>query len=73
MGFGMYGRYLSSYPSIHETFNVSLKIYSLRQGETEYSQRGAYCGALDAELTAEGHQMAQAFADAYSSIPWTDV
>ena len=44
---------------------MSLKIYLLRHGETEYSQRGAYCGSLDAELTAEGHQMAQAFADAY--------
>ena len=52
---------------------MSLKIYLLRHGETEYSQRGAYCGALDAELTTEGHQMAQAFADAYCSIPWTDV
>ena len=52
---------------------MSLKIYLLRHGETEYSQRGAYCGALDAELTVEGQQMAQAFADAYRSIPWTDV
>ncbi len=52
---------------------MSLKIYLLRHGETEYSQRGAYCGSLDAELTAEGHQMAQAFADAYCSIPWTDI
>jgi broad specificity phosphatase PhoE len=52
---------------------MSLKIYLLRHGETEYSQRGAYCGALDAELTTEGHQMAQAFADAYCSIPWTEV
>jgi broad specificity phosphatase PhoE len=52
---------------------MSLKIYLLRHGETEYSQRGAYCGILDAELTAEGHQMAQAFADAHRTIPWTDV
>ncbi|MFZ2170767.1 MAG: histidine phosphatase family protein [Methylococcaceae bacterium] len=52
---------------------MSLKIYLLRHGETEYSQRGAYCGILDAELTAEGHQMAQAFADAYCTIPWTAV
>ena len=58
---------------MNEIFNMSLKIYLLRHGETEYSQRGAYCGALDAELTAEGHQMAQAFAEAYRSIPWTDV
>ncbi|MGZ8225297.1 MAG: histidine phosphatase family protein [Methylococcaceae bacterium] len=53
--------------------SVSLKIYLLRHGETAYSQRGAYCGALDAELTAEGRQMAQAFAEAYRTIPWTDV
>jgi len=39
---------------------MSLKVYLLRHGETEYSQSGAYCGALDAELTAEGHQMADA-------------
>ncbi len=52
---------------------MSLKIYLLRHGETEYSQRGAYCGALDAGLTPEGHQMAQTFADAYRSIPWADV
>jgi hypothetical protein len=67
--FGMYSRYLSSCILL----NMSLKIYLLRHGETEYSQRGAYCGALDAELTAEGHLMAQAFAEAYRRIPWTDV
>jgi broad specificity phosphatase PhoE len=52
---------------------MSLKIYFLRHGETEYSQRGAYCGALDPELTPAGSQMAQAFVDAYRSIPWTAV
>lgn len=52
---------------------MSLKIYLLRHGETEYSQRGAYCGALDAELTEEGLQMARAFAEAYRSTPWIDV
>ncbi|MEC4748140.1 histidine phosphatase family protein [Methylomicrobium sp. Wu6] len=52
---------------------MALKIYLLRHGETTYSQRGAYCGALDAELTQEGRQMAQCFAEAYRSIPWTDV
>jgi probable phosphoglycerate mutase len=56
-----------------ESVNMSLKIYLLRHGETEYSQRGAYCGAMDPELTAEGRQMAQAFADAYSSESWADV
>ena len=52
---------------------MTLKIYLLRHGETTYSQRGAYCGALDAELTPEGMEMAQFFAEAYRSIPWTDV
>ncbi|WP_442497321.1 histidine phosphatase family protein [Methylobacter sp. sgz302048] len=52
---------------------MTLKIYLLRHGETTYSQRGAYCGALDAELTPEGRQMAQFFAEAHRSIPWTDV
>jgi len=52
---------------------MTLKIYLLRHGETTYSQRGAYCGALDAELTPEGRQMAQFFAEAHRSIPWTEV
>ena len=52
---------------------MSLKIYLLRHGETEHSQRGAYCGAMDPELTAEGLLMAQAFATAYQAIPWTAI
>ncbi|MGZ8923582.1 MAG: histidine phosphatase family protein [Methylosarcina sp.] len=52
---------------------MSLKIYLLRHGETTYSQRGAFCGAIDADLTPEGMQMAQCFAEAYRSTPWTDV
>ncbi|MGQ9872573.1 histidine phosphatase family protein [Leptodesmis sp.] len=52
---------------------MSLKLYLLRHGETEYSQRGGYCGTLDPELTPEGKQMAQAFADAYASLPWEAV
>ena len=49
--------------------DVSLTLYFLRHGETIYSETGAYCGELDAELTAEGVQMAEAFAQAYRSIP----
>lgn len=52
---------------------MSLKLYLLRHGETPYSQEGAFCGTLDAELTAEGHLMAQAFADTYKTIDWTDI
>lgn len=52
---------------------MSLKIYLLRHGETVFSQRGAFCGSTDPELTPEGQQMAQSFADAYGSITWTDI
>ena len=52
---------------------MSLKIYLLRHGETACSQRGVYCGALDPELTPEGSQMAEAFAEVYRSIPWAAV
>ena len=50
---------------------MSLRLYFLRHGETSYSETGAYCGEVDAELTPEGTQMAEAFAKAYRSIPWT--
>jgi broad specificity phosphatase PhoE len=52
---------------------LSLKLYFLRHGETAYSKTGAYCGEVDAELTAQGAQMAEAFADAYRSVAWTAV
>lgn len=52
---------------------MALKIYLLRHGETPYSQRGAYCGSLDIELTSAGEQMAQAFAKAYCAVPWLAV
>jgi broad specificity phosphatase PhoE len=49
---------------------MSLKIYFLRHGETDYSQTGSYCGDLDVELTPEGIQMAEAFATTYRSLNW---
>ncbi len=52
---------------------MSLKIYFLRHGETEFSQTGNYCGDLDAELTPEGLEMAKAFADVYKTISWEAV
>lgn len=52
---------------------MSLKLHLLRHGETIYSQTGGYCGELDPELTPEGTLMAKAFAEAYSSIPWTAI
>ena len=50
---------------------MSLKLYLVRHGETEYRRTGGYCGALDPELTPEGTRMAQALADAYRFLPWT--
>ncbi len=52
---------------------MSLHLYFLRHGETIYSQTGGYCGELDPDLTPEGLQMAEAFADAYQSLAWTAV
>ncbi|MBD2090762.1 histidine phosphatase family protein [Microcoleus sp. FACHB-1515] len=49
---------------------MSLKVYFIRHGETTFSQTGGYCGEIDPDLTEAGHQMAQAFADAYKNIPW---
>ena len=50
---------------------MSLILYFLRHGETIYSETGSYCGETDAELTDQGTQMAEAFAKAYRSMPWT--
>ena len=52
---------------------MGLIIYFLRHGETTASQTGGYCGTLDPELTPEGYQMAEDFADAYKSLPWVAV
>ena len=52
---------------------MSLKIYFLRHGETTASLTGGYCGELDVDLTPVGTEMAEAFANAYSSVPWNAV
>ena len=52
---------------------MSLILYFLRHGETTSSQEGGYCGSLDPELTPEGFQMAEDFAEAYKSLPWVAV
>jgi probable phosphoglycerate mutase len=52
---------------------MSLTIYFLRHGETTASRTGGYCGTLDPDLTPEGYQMAQDFADAYKSLPWVAI
>lgn len=49
---------------------MSLTIYFLRHGETTSSVSGGYCGVLDLDLTPEGYQMAEDFANAYQDLPW---
>jgi broad specificity phosphatase PhoE len=50
---------------------MSLTLYFLRHGQTTLSRDDNFCGSgLDPELTAEGLQMAQAFARYYQSKPW---
>ena len=53
---------------------MSLTLHLLRHGQTELSRADVFCGSgLDPELTPEGLQMAQAFAVAYRSQPWTAI
>ncbi len=54
---------------------MGLKLYFLRHGQTAYTETGGYCGtpANDPELTPAGVEMAQAFAKAYASVPWTAI
>jgi len=50
---------------------MSLTLYFLRHGQTDLSRKDSFCGSgLDPELTAEGLEMAQAFAAAYRAKPW---
>ncbi len=50
-----------------------LNLYFLRHGETTFSQSGNFCGETNAELTQEGVQMAEAFADVYKKFKWEAV
>lgn len=50
-----------------------LSLYLLRHGETAFSHHNRFCGRIDAPLTAEGRDMAAAFADAYARVPWDAV
>ncbi len=52
---------------------MSLKLYLLRHGQTIFSRQNAFCGSIDPELTQSGMEMAQAFAHAYRTTPWTAI
>ncbi len=50
---------------------MSLKLYFLRHGQTSSSRDNVFCGSgLNPDLTPEGAQMAQQFADFYSAAKW---
>jgi broad specificity phosphatase PhoE len=50
-----------------------LNLYLLRHGETTFSQSGNFCGETNAELTKEGIQMAESFANVYKKLKWEAV
>lgn len=53
---------------------MSLTLYFLRHGQTEFSRDNDFCGSgLDPGLTEQGLQMAQSFADSYRSLEWQAV
>ncbi len=52
---------------------MSLTLYLLRHGQTQCSRDNAFCGSVDAELTTDGIEMAQAFAVAYQSLDWQNI
>ncbi|MCA1593092.1 MAG: histidine phosphatase family protein [Acidobacteria bacterium] len=50
---------------------MSLQLHFLRHGQTAFSRENAFCGSgLDPELTPDGLEMAQAFADARRAARW---
>ena len=53
---------------------MSLNLYLLRHGQTALSRGDVFCGSgLDPELTPDGLEMAQAFAESYRSTSWSAV
>ena len=53
---------------------MSLTLFFLRHGQTEFSRDNAFSGSnVDPDLTSAGLAMAKAFADAYRTTPWAAV
>jgi probable phosphoglycerate mutase len=52
---------------------LSLKLYFLRHGQTDRSRDNVFCGSIDPDLTADGVEMAKAFAVTYRSLPWNAI
>jgi len=52
---------------------MTLTLYFLRHGQTEFSRANAFCGSTDPELTSDGIEMAQVFAASYKNIKWAAI
>lgn len=53
---------------------MTLRLHLLRHGQTALSRENVFCGrGLDPALTDEGAAMAQSFAEAYRTEPWTAI
>lgn len=51
-----------------------VRLHFLRHGQTPHSRDDRFCGAAtDPDLTAEGQEMAAAFARAYRDRPWAGI
>ena len=49
---------------------MALNLYFLRHGQTASSRGNLFCGSIDPDLTDDGREMAEAFGQAYASVPW---
>jgi alpha-ribazole phosphatase len=49
---------------------MPLRLYLLRNAETDYCRTGRYCSRDGVSLTEQGQQMASFFAKAYGDIDW---
>ncbi|MBD1873159.1 histidine phosphatase family protein [Nodosilinea sp. FACHB-131] len=52
---------------------MPLRLYLLRNAETEYCRTGRYCSQDGVALSAQGQQMADYFAKAYHHLDWRAV
>ena len=53
---------------------MSLNLYLLRHGQTQFSRDNNFCGSgLNPELTPEGVEMAASFSTSYKSKAWRAV
>jgi broad specificity phosphatase PhoE len=60
--------YLIDLPTYQQI--MTLNLYFLRHGQTASSRGNLFCGSIDPALTADGEEMAELFAKAYTNTAW---